>query len=682
MNHYYQKKYLKYKKKYINTKKLHQSGGIGEQNKELTEWADYIIVGAGAAGSVLAGRLAQKFPNDKILILELGPDNQHDPYIENPRDSMLLWNNPDGPQPSPTCLGYRTIIQDKRAYNYPRGNGAGGSTNHHSMIDGRGSYKIYDRIAKLVNDDSWSSENVWKYFKKMESYNVPFADTRFHGQDGWLQVKQFKMTSTLQQNLIFATNQTTGAPIRYDFSGDKHNVAGVGFNDIQINNNGKRSYAFKDLLAPLLASKNNLHILFNTLVTKIILEPTKSNPTKSNPIESNDFPILRAIGVETLNANDHIYSVDCTKINTSKTMKNNSPIIYKARKEIILCGGAINTPQILMLSGIGPRDHLEKIRIPVLLDLPGVGTDLMDHHECSISYEIDPLKYVWPLQASNIIENINHSVPISDQLIKLKKHLEKFAHTEDCAVMFDWYSGFDMNHGTQKIVNDDDPDLHIHSIDGFFYDFDFNRSELLPNGKQRMDYFRSQTHLDKLTSEQNGLHLPQVFHSFLIEVLKFSNATGTIRLASSDPTMAPLIDLGLYRDDQACERMALGIMMMRQIVMHPLLRHHYKLDSEQKPIEIFPGYKYQTLEDLKTYLKSWSAFGHHISGTAKMCDTSGQSLLEAAKKGGVVDSKLCVIGVPNLRVVDTSVYPYPELHGYNTVRAAYVVAEVASDFFK
>lgn len=134
--------------------------------------------------------------------------------------------------------------------------------------------------------------------------------------------------------------------------------------------------------------------------------------------------------------------------------------------------------------------------------------------------------------------------------------------------------------------------------------------------------------------------------------------------------------LGLYLDDEACERLANGILLMRKIIMHPSLRSYYKLDSEGRPIEIFSGYHIKTIDQLKNYLKSWSSFGHHISGTAKMCDTKKQS---ASMNNGVVNSKLRVLNIDNLRVVDTSIYSYPELHGYNTSRAAYVVGEIAAD---
>ncbi|AYV82541.1 MAG: glucose-methanol-choline oxidoreductase [Hyperionvirus sp.] len=623
-------KYTKYKFKYLNDKS--------------DDWADYIVVGAGAAGCVVAGRLAESM-DANVLVLELGPDNGENPDILDPSEPSLLWNHPDGPNPSPTCLNFKTNVQLDRTYHYPRGNGAGGSVNHHALIDGLGSYKIYDNIGKLVNDEAtWGSENVWKYFKKMESYNNIYNTSNDHGHDGWLQLKPCNVTSPVQKDFIFAANKLFSAPIRYDFASNRHDVAGVGLGNIQIDQNGLRSNSFSGLLKPLL-KRGNVKIMYNTIVSRVVL----------------DEGTHRAVGVEAL-MNDH-YSVDCTVHKENPLGRH----FFNARKEIILCGGAINTPQLLMLSGIGPKDHLKEHHIKPVIDLPGVGTDVMDHHECGLTFEIDPTKYVWAAQAAKIIKNKPNA--------KLKQYLEQFIRNEspdvgDNQVFFDWFSGLDSD-GKMKehIVNDDDPDLHIHSAAGFFFDFDFKSTQPLPNGKQRIDYFHSQTDL-------NHPEFPRVFHNFLLESLKLNRADGTIRLASSDPKTPPIIDIALYKDDIACERLARGILMIRAIVNHPTLKKYYKLDDQNRVTEILPGYKYETIPQLKDYLKRFSSIGHHISGSCAMKVHNGSN------KQGVVDSKLRVLGVENLRIADTSIYPYPFLHGYNTSRGAYVVGEIAADLIK
>lgn len=612
----------------------------------LANWATYIVVGAGAAGSTIAARLAEN-PKNNVLLIDLGPDNLGNHWIETPADNAYLWNHPDGPKPSPSNLDFKTNLQFGRKYTYPRGTGLGGSTNHHSMVDGRGSAQIYDKIAELVDDDRWAYRNVLPYFKKMESYNVPSSDKRFHGSDGWLQIKQIIPKSPFHMDFLSAAIDITQAPFQSDMSGDPNNADGVGFAEFQITPEGKRSAAFGNLLLPKLNNgNNNLIVLLNTLVTKILIESTNRG--------------LVATGIKAIHKSN-IYLPD-TSAKDIETQQESLMVKFFASNEVVLCGGAINTPQLLLLSGIGPRQHLTNIGIPVLLDTPGVGSDLMDHHEVAVVFELDPHKVIWPAQAANIIDNINSEITHScnnTQLNEAKLYLSSFAdRTEQQqgsgSIVIDWFSGLDTDIGH---------DLHITCEEGFWFDFDLSSNEPLPDGKLRTDYLRS----------QYNIHHPdflRVFHHCLIEVLKLGRADGTIRLASADPTVSPIIDLALYKDDEAIERMARGIQMVRNIVQHPRIKEYYKVDAQGNPLEIFPGPQVQTID----YLKEESGFGHHMSGTAKMGRPNNPN--------AVVDSQLRLFGVQNLRVADTSIYPFPYLHGYNTSRGAYLVGEIAADLIK
>ncbi len=129
-----------------------------ETMEKLQNWADYIVIGAGAAGCIVAARLGED-ENNNVLVIELGPNNWGNKWIETPADAGLLWNHPNL-RPSPSSLSFQTNVQKGRKYTYPRGNGLGGSINHHSMVDGRGSREIYDNISELVGDDIWSYKNV------------------------------------------------------------------------------------------------------------------------------------------------------------------------------------------------------------------------------------------------------------------------------------------------------------------------------------------------------------------------------------------------------------------------------------------------------------------------------------------------------------------------------------------
>jgi choline dehydrogenase-like flavoprotein len=439
-------------------------------------------------------------------------------------------------------------------------------------------------------------------------------------------------------------------------------------------------------------SVSNVVVLFNTLATRILLKPLGGADGR-----------LVATGVEVLHRphgylSDHSATPPTTDSRARSTSSNTSTIpglvaSFHADREVILCGGAINTPQLLMLSGIGPRQHLTDIGVPVVLDRPGVGSDLMDHREVNVVHEVDASKMVWPAQAAGIIDSIDaylrnperavgttsgsHGILADDAthintctlerkvetLQEIKQFMSKFAdRTEQREgageIVLDWYSGIPTEIGH---------DLHITSGEGFFFDFDLDSSEPLPDGRLRSDYLRSQTdlwHPDFL----------RVFHHSLIEVLKFGRTDGSIRLASADPTVPPVIDLALYKDDEALERTARGILMTRAIVRHPRIMPYMKLDADGYPVELFPGPAVDTVARIKEYLARWSAFGHHISGTAKMG--------RADNPRAVLNSRLQVLGVPNLRVVDTSVYPTPWLHGYNTSRGAYLVGEMGAMFIK
>jgi choline dehydrogenase-like flavoprotein len=621
-----------------------------ETANSLANWATYIVIGAGAAGSIVAARLAEN-PRNNVLLIELGPNNLGNRWIETPADSSYLWDHPDGPRPSPSNLAFETNVQLERKYHYPRGNGLGGSTNHNAMVDGRGSAQIYNKISELVGDERWSYHNVLPYFKKMESYNVPSADTNFHGSNGWLQIKRHIPKSPFHMDFIHAATEITQAPFQNDMSGNPNNADGVGFIELQITPEGKRSSAFDNLLIPqLYKNNNNLVVLLNTLVTRILIELTDRG--------------LVAVGVEGIHKSNAYLSDKSAK--DIETEQEALMVKFFASNEVILCGGAINTPQLLLLSGIGPRKHLTDIGIPVILDRPGVGSELMDHHEVAVVYEIDPNKTVWPSQAASIIDNIDSQIKQScdnTELDELKSYLNKFAdRTEQRetsgGVVIDWFSGLDTDIGH---------DLHISCEEGFLFDFDLSSNEPLPDGKLRTDYLRSQYNL----RHPNFL---RVFHHCLIEVLKLGRADGTIRLASPDPTVPPIIDLGLYKDEEAVERMARGIQMIRRLVQHPRIKEYYKVGVDGNPLEIFPSSQVQTIDELKQYLKRWSAFGHHISGTAKMGRLNNPN--------AVVDTHLRVYGIPNLRVVDTSIYSFPYLHGYNTARGAYLIGEIGADLIK
>jgi hypothetical protein len=211
-------------------------------------------------------------------------------------------------------------------------------------------------------------------------------------------------------------------------------------------------------------------------------------------------------------------------------------------------------------------------------------------------------------------------------------------------VMLDWYTGME---------TDIDHDVHIHENEGFWFDFDLDCQKPLPDGRLRLDYLQEEVDPDNL----------RVFQHFLIENMVLKSVDGTVRLASSDCKASPAIDLALYKNDDAVERLAKAIQLVRRIAARL---------SDWYVQELFPGPEVNTLAELKEYIKRWSVYGHHAGGTAKMGQIDDPM--------AVLDSKLQVRGIGRLRVCDASVFPY--LPCYNPSRAIYMVAEKCADIIK
>lgn len=512
---------------------------------------DFIIIGGGSAGCVLADKLSAcgKY---QICLLEAGPKDTHWSIhmplgvVELMKDKVLNWQFNSAPESS----------QNNRRIFNPRGKTLGGSSSVNAMLYTRGQKEDYDHWAELGNE-GWSYDDVLPYFKSTQ--NQERGESEFHGVGGSLNVANSCSKPPIHDSFISSAEQA-GFALNDDFNGE--NQEGVGYYQVtQLN--GQRCSAAKAFLTPNL-HRSNLTVITDAQVQKILIDDNKI-----------------ATGV-------------CYK---AKGKKQN---IF-AKKEVLLSAGAFNSPQLLMLSGIGPKEELAKHDIPFVHELAGVGQNLQDHPDTVIvnHHKRDDLLALRPKAAWWFIKQAVKYFPFSLDKNSLKKRSGILSSVVAES------GGF-----IKSQPELGRPDLQLHFIPAAFDDHGRNLKMLLNYGV--------------------SLHV----------CLLRPKSRGSVTLYGNKASLHPKITLNMlsHKDDQ--KTMIQAVKIARAILAKPPL-------SNSNGVEIFPGNNTQSDDEILEFLKNKANTIYHPVGTCKM----GNDAM------AVVDSTLKVHGINNLRVIDASIMP-------------------------
>jgi choline dehydrogenase len=504
---------------------------------------DYVIVGAGSAGCVVASRLSEN-PSARVLLLEAGPPDDA-LEIKIPAALNRLWQ-------SAYDWGYTTVPQDRadgRSVYWPRGRVIGGSSSINAMIYIRGNARDYNTWRDEFGCDGWSYHDMLPYFIRAER-NSRGASV-YHGGSGplWVSDPKFKSPSLVA---FVESAVNAGAGANPDFNGASQD--GVGF--YQVTQYGGRRWSAADAYLRPASGRSNLTVLTDALATGVIIERG------------------RARGVRYLHRGAEQEA--------------------RAEAEVILCGGAINSPQLLMLSGVGPAEHLREHGIPVMADSPGVGANLSDHPIVTAIWSTPKLRSLAEADnATNVMRwQLTHTGPMTTNIAQAGG----FARSQ--------------------------PGLTAPDI---------------------------QWHVVPIPFRNGGLADPDPADramSVLVTLLDV-RSRGRIALRSADPRHKPAIDPAYLSDAADTEVLMRAVRMVREIADAKPLRKLWRS-------EVSPGLDVRSDSALREFIRRDVTTIYHPVGT---CAMSGPSQLDASRMAGVVDTELRVHGVEGLRVADASVMP-------------------------
>ncbi|KAI1425497.1 hypothetical protein F5Y12DRAFT_714167 [Xylaria sp. FL1777] len=615
---------------------------------------DYVVVGSGPGGGPVAANLA--IAGFKVLLIDAGDDsgeaikevvpglhflasefeettwsfwvNHYDDIGQQRKDSKMIYNLPN-------CTQYRGLYPPAGAEPvgilYPRAGTLGGCSRHNAMITMYPFDQDWDNIATLTGDNSWAGENMRQYFEKIEKNEYLPSSIIGHGFNGWLTTSVTYLGLVLEDfkflNLVLSGATAAGKGLVTGLVSTVTNLANILAIDINAPGqlgrpglyqvpiamkNGVRASPRQRILDVANAANDNgtrkyhLDIKLNTLVTKINFEDSDGTP--------------RAVGVEYMEGKS-LYRADARSTTAQVTGTGS----VRASREVIVSGGAYNTPQLLKLSGIGPASELKSFGIPVVADLPGVGTNMQDRYE-------------------------NAVISVTDK---------DYALTADCTFLLTdgpdpclekWQAGTDQaekgvyatNGGAvayvlKSSVADKDADVIILGAPGAFPGYFPGYSRYTLGDKRHWSWLILKGHT--------------------------RNRAGTVKLVSTDPRDTPNITFQSFAQggDEDVQALYEAFQWSRSAMASYIPTFGAFEES-------WPGTNYTDEAVIKQWLQD-EAWGHHASCTCPMgADDDPMAVL---------DSNLKVRGVEGLRVVDASVFP--RIPGFYIAAAIYTMSQKASE---
>ena len=533
----------------------------------MSQSYDYIIIGAGSAGCLLANRLS-KNPRNSVLLLEAGgPDsnmNIHIPgaylKIHKSKQDWGFWTEK------------QKNVLNRKMY-LPRGKTLGGSSSTNAMAYVRGNAEDYNTWAELGNY-GWGYKDVLPFFKKSENHaQIDKVDSDYHGSSGELSVSLPTKFKTPYVDGFIKACKKHGIPENDDYNGVTQNGVGVAQSTIK---NGKRHSSASAFLKPVL-NRPNLKAITHAKVCKIILKGKE------------------ATGLEYL--------------------KGSNKFQVNVEKEIIISAGAFQSPQILMLSGIGDFSELKKHGIDCLHELKGVGKNLQDH-------------LFYPICAkSKTQEGINHYI---SPLNQLKAAWNYFVNKKGvfCVGPLEGMAFFDLTRSGEKV------------------NFQLHFSPICIDDKYGYDAYD----LYDFPKKDGFTILPTLLHP---------KSRGTVSLSSSNPKDAPIIQPNFLQEKDDLDQLIRGGKLVFKLMNDEALKKHKLRDG--LPIN-------RDSEDfLVDHIKKTLETVYHPVGTCKM----------GIDNMAVVDPLLKVHGISKLRVVDASIMP--KIVSGNTNAPVYMIAEKAAE---